>query len=64
MSKIHEYNMQGIEYVLAVQAWGKGFDYDDYVWLCESYGVQPIDNSEYQVVCHDCEEQIDADFKD
>ena len=62
MSKIHEYNMQGIEYALAVHAWGKGYDYDDYVWLCESHEVQPIDSSEYSVVYNDCEEQMDTDF--
>lgn len=62
MSKIHEYNMQGVEYALAVQAWSKQFDYDEYVWLCESYDVQPIDNSEYTVVCNDCEEQMNTDL--
>ena len=62
MSKIHEYNMQSIKYALAVQAWSKGFDYDDYVSLCESFKVQPIDSSKYSVVCDDCEEQMNTDL--
>lgn len=62
MSKIHEYNMQGIEYALAVQAWSRNFHYDDYVQMCESYKIQPIDSSEYSVVYNDCEAQMDTDF--